>query len=158
EKRKRQTEIEYKRSQLDELVLQLQHVKSKAMRERWLLQGMGAEEEAARRKQLEYDEEQGKKLEDMIQRSEDQSPTQMFWARQPSLAHTPTPTPHLSLQCMKETLLNGVDYHLLCNNINIRRCQEHGANCQFGVNRTAVNGQRASIVGYSTVVMWICFI
>ncbi|XP_047228677.1 A-kinase anchor protein 2 isoform X3 [Girardinichthys multiradiatus] len=70
EKRKRQTEIEYKRSQLDELVLQLQHVKSKAMRERWLLQGMGAEEEAARRKQLEYDEEQGKKLEDMIQRLE----------------------------------------------------------------------------------------
>ncbi|KAM4719854.1 palm2 and akap2 fusion isoform 1-T1 [Anableps anableps] len=70
EKRKRQTEIEDKRSQLDELVLQLQHVKSKAMRERWLLQGMGAEEEAARRKQLEHDEEQGKKLEDMIQRLE----------------------------------------------------------------------------------------
>uniref|UniRef100_A0A087XBK3 PALM2 and AKAP2 fusion n=1 Tax=Poecilia formosa TaxID=48698 RepID=A0A087XBK3_POEFO len=70
EKRKRQTEIDDKRSQLDELVLQLQHVKSKAMRERWLLQGMGAEEEAARRKQLEHDEEQGKKLEDMIQRLE----------------------------------------------------------------------------------------
>uniref|UniRef100_A0A3B5L8F4 Palm2 and akap2 fusion n=1 Tax=Xiphophorus couchianus TaxID=32473 RepID=A0A3B5L8F4_9TELE len=70
EKRKRQTEIDDKRSQLDELVLQLQHVKSKAMRERWLLQGMGAEEEAARRKQLEHDEEQGKKLEDIIQRLE----------------------------------------------------------------------------------------
>ncbi|PWA26856.1 hypothetical protein CCH79_00000727 [Gambusia affinis] len=70
EKRKRQTEIDDKRSQLDELVLQLQHVKSKAMRERWLLQGMGAEEEAARRKQLEHDEEQGKKLEDVIQRLE----------------------------------------------------------------------------------------
>uniref|UniRef100_A0A3Q2GKH9 Palm2 and akap2 fusion n=1 Tax=Cyprinodon variegatus TaxID=28743 RepID=A0A3Q2GKH9_CYPVA len=70
EKRKRQTEIEEKRSKLDELVLQLQHVKSKAMRERWLLQGMGAEEEAARRKQLEHDEEKGKKLEDMIQRLE----------------------------------------------------------------------------------------
>lgn len=70
EKRKRQTEIEDKRSQLDDLVLQLQHLKSKAMRERWLLQGMGVEEEEARRKQLEQDEEQGKRLEDMIHRLE----------------------------------------------------------------------------------------
>lgn len=38
------------------------------MRERWLLQGMGVEEEEARRKQLEQDEEQGKRLEDMIHR------------------------------------------------------------------------------------------
>uniref|UniRef100_A0A3B4V804 Palm2 and akap2 fusion n=1 Tax=Seriola dumerili TaxID=41447 RepID=A0A3B4V804_SERDU len=68
EKRKRQAEIEDKRSQLDDLVLQLQHLKSKAMRERWLLQGMGVEEEEARRKQLEQDEEQGKRLEDMIHR------------------------------------------------------------------------------------------
>uniref|UniRef100_A0A672Z8C7 Palm2 and akap2 fusion n=1 Tax=Sphaeramia orbicularis TaxID=375764 RepID=A0A672Z8C7_9TELE len=45
-------------------------VSSKAMRERWLLQGMGVEEEEARRKQLEQDEEQGKRLEDMIQRLE----------------------------------------------------------------------------------------
>lgn len=36
------------------------------MRERWLLQGTGAEEEEVRRKQLEEDEEQGKRLEDMI--------------------------------------------------------------------------------------------
>uniref|UniRef100_A0A3B5A821 Uncharacterized protein n=1 Tax=Stegastes partitus TaxID=144197 RepID=A0A3B5A821_9TELE len=70
EKRKRQTEIEDKRGQLDDLVLQLQHVKSKAMRERWLLQGTGVEEEEARRKQLEQDEEQGKRLEDMIHRLE----------------------------------------------------------------------------------------
>nr|XP_020465429.1 paralemmin-2 [Monopterus albus] len=70
EKRKWQTEIEDKKSQLDDLVLQLQHIKSKAMRERWLLQGMGVEEEEARRKQLEQDEEQGKKLEDIIQRLE----------------------------------------------------------------------------------------
>lgn len=41
---------------------------SKAMRERWLLQGMGAEEEEARRKQLQQDEEQGKRLEDIIHR------------------------------------------------------------------------------------------
>ncbi|KAF0031063.1 hypothetical protein F2P81_015618 [Scophthalmus maximus] len=66
EKRKRQTEIEDKRGQLDDLVLQLQHLKSKAMRERWLLQGMGVEEGGPRRKQLEQDEEQGRRLEDLI--------------------------------------------------------------------------------------------
>ncbi|KAK5851822.1 hypothetical protein PBY51_023345 [Eleginops maclovinus] len=70
EKRKRQTEIEDKRGQLDDLGLQLQHLKSKSMRERWLLQGMGAEEEEGRRKQLEQDEEQGKRLEDIIHRLE----------------------------------------------------------------------------------------
>lgn len=38
------------------------------MRERWLLQGMAAEEGEARQKQLEQDEEQGKRLEDRIHR------------------------------------------------------------------------------------------
>ncbi|XP_061656610.1 PALM2-AKAP2 fusion protein isoform X2 [Syngnathoides biaculeatus] len=70
EKRKRQTEIDDKRSQLDDLVLQLQHLKSKATRERWLLQGMAPEQEEPRRKQLELDEEHGKVLEDKIQRLE----------------------------------------------------------------------------------------
>ncbi|XP_037120875.1 uncharacterized protein LOC119130969 isoform X2 [Syngnathus acus] len=70
EKRKRQTEIEDKRRQLDELVLQLQQLKSKAMRERWLLQGMATEQEETRRKQLQLDEEHGKTMEDMIHRLE----------------------------------------------------------------------------------------
>ncbi|XP_060764824.1 A-kinase anchor protein 2 isoform X3 [Neoarius graeffei] len=73
EKRKRQTEIEDKRRQLDDLVLQLQHLKSKAMRERWLLQGTPTgpdEEDEGRRKQVEQDELHAKKLEDFIQRLE----------------------------------------------------------------------------------------
>lgn len=73
EKRKRQAEIEDKREQLEDLVLQLQHLKSKAMRERWLLQGSPsgpAEEEEGRRRQLEQDEEQGRSLEDTIHRLE----------------------------------------------------------------------------------------
>lgn len=43
---------------------------SKAMRERWLLQGMAVAEEEAeeRRRQLEQDEEQGKRLEELIHR------------------------------------------------------------------------------------------
>ena len=48
--------------------MSLYPLQSKAMRDRWLLQGMAAEEEESRRKQLEQDEEQGKRLEDMIQR------------------------------------------------------------------------------------------
>ncbi|KAJ8347181.1 hypothetical protein SKAU_G00285820 [Synaphobranchus kaupii] len=73
EKRKRQTEIEDKRRQLEDLILQLQHLKSKAMRERWLLQGAPAgsrEEEEGRRRQAEQDETQVKKLEDSIHRLE----------------------------------------------------------------------------------------
>ncbi|MCI4388405.1 hypothetical protein PGIGA_G00085450 [Pangasianodon gigas] len=73
EKRKRQTEIEDKRRQLDDLVLQLQHLKSKAMRERWLLQGTPTgqdEEDEGLRKQVEQDELHAKKLEDSIQRLE----------------------------------------------------------------------------------------
>ncbi|KAJ8007499.1 hypothetical protein DPEC_G00118130 [Dallia pectoralis] len=73
EKRKRQSEIEDKRRQLDDVVLQLQHLKSKAMRERWLLQGTPPgpnDEDDGRRIQLEKDEEQGKRLEDTIYRLE----------------------------------------------------------------------------------------
>lgn len=73
EKRKRQTEIERKRRQLDEQVLLLQHSKSKVLREKWLLQGVPAgtaEEEEARRRQSEEDEFKVKQLEDNIQRLE----------------------------------------------------------------------------------------
>ncbi|KAG3287689.1 A-kinase anchoring protein 2, transcript variant X2 [Ictidomys tridecemlineatus] len=73
EKRKRQTEIEGKRQQLDEQVLLLQHSKSKVLREKWLLQGIPAgtaEEEEARRRQSEEDEFRVKQLEDNIQRLE----------------------------------------------------------------------------------------
>ncbi|RMB94736.1 hypothetical protein DUI87_28849 [Hirundo rustica rustica] len=72
EKRKRQTEIEGKRQQLEDQILQLQHFKSKALREKWLLQGIpagSAEEEEARRKQSEEDELKVKKLEENIHRS-----------------------------------------------------------------------------------------
>uniref|UniRef100_A0A8C8RM04 PALM2 protein n=1 Tax=Pelusios castaneus TaxID=367368 RepID=A0A8C8RM04_9SAUR len=73
EKRKRQTEIEGKRQQLEDQILQLQHFKSKALREKWLLQGIpagSAEEEEARRKQSEEDELKVKRLEDNIHRLE----------------------------------------------------------------------------------------
>ncbi|XP_038626089.1 A-kinase anchor protein 2 isoform X2 [Tachyglossus aculeatus] len=73
EKRKRQTEIESKRQQLEEQILQLQHSKSKALREKWLMQGIPAgtaEEEEARRRQTEEDEFKVRTFEDNIHRLE----------------------------------------------------------------------------------------
>ncbi|XP_059830844.1 A-kinase anchor protein 2-like isoform X5 [Hypanus sabinus] len=73
DKRQRQREIENKRHQLEDKILQLQHHKSKAMRERWLLQGIPAsspEEEEARTNQVQLDENKAKKLEEAICRLE----------------------------------------------------------------------------------------
>ncbi|XP_077395225.1 paralemmin 1b [Festucalex cinctus] len=68
EKRKKQTEIENKRRQLDDDRRQLQHLKSKALRERWLLDGAPAEEETQRR--LQEEEVKTKILEQVILRLE----------------------------------------------------------------------------------------
>uniref|UniRef100_A0A803TT10 Paralemmin n=1 Tax=Anolis carolinensis TaxID=28377 RepID=A0A803TT10_ANOCA len=73
EKRKRQTEIENKRRQLEDDRRQLQHLKSKALRERWLLEGAPsstAEEGEAMKKQMEEDDLKAKELEESIQRLE----------------------------------------------------------------------------------------
>ncbi|KAM6465899.1 paralemmin-1 isoform 1-T1 [Liasis olivaceus] len=73
EKRKRQTEIENKRRQLEDDRRQLQHLKSKALRERWLLEGAPsstAEEGEATKKLMEEDNLKAKELEENIQRLE----------------------------------------------------------------------------------------
>ncbi|KAM4808473.1 paralemmin-1 [Rhinophrynus dorsalis] len=73
EKRKRQCAIEDKRRQLEDQILQLQHLKSKSLREKWLMQGApagSAEEEEARKKQCEEDEYKLKILEENVQRLE----------------------------------------------------------------------------------------
>ncbi|KAM9461386.1 paralemmin 1a isoform 1-T1 [Clarias gariepinus] len=72
EKRKKQTEIENKKRQLEDDRRQLQHLKSKALRERWLLDGApsaGSEEDEAK-KQLQEDEAKTKGLEEAILRLE----------------------------------------------------------------------------------------
>ncbi|XP_072516280.1 paralemmin 1a isoform X1 [Salminus brasiliensis] len=72
EKRKKQTEIENKKRQLEDDRRQLQHLKSKALRERWLLDGApsaGSEEDEAK-KQLQEDEAKTKGLEEAILRME----------------------------------------------------------------------------------------
>ncbi|XP_069503889.1 paralemmin-1 isoform X2 [Ambystoma mexicanum] len=73
EKRKRQTEIENKRRQLEDDRRQVQHLKSKALRERWLMEGTpssASEEDEAMKKQIQEDEQKTKELEDTIQRLE----------------------------------------------------------------------------------------
>uniref|UniRef100_A0A8C3T0Z3 Paralemmin-1 n=1 Tax=Chelydra serpentina TaxID=8475 RepID=A0A8C3T0Z3_CHESE len=65
EKRKRQIEIENKRRQLEDDRRQLQHLKSKALRERWLLEGApssASEEDEAMKKQMQEDEVKTKDL------------------------------------------------------------------------------------------------
>ncbi|XP_051828401.1 paralemmin-1 isoform X1 [Antechinus flavipes] len=73
EKRKRQTEIENKRRQLEDDRRQLQHLKSKALRERWLLEGApptDSQEDEVMKKQMQDDAEKVKQLEDSILRLE----------------------------------------------------------------------------------------
>ncbi|XP_043909698.1 paralemmin-1 isoform X5 [Protopterus annectens] len=73
EKRKRQTEIENKRRQLEDDRRQLQYLKSKALREKWLLEGAPSsttEEDEALKKQMKEDEQRTKELDEAVQRLE----------------------------------------------------------------------------------------
>ncbi|XP_041791758.1 paralemmin 1a isoform X5 [Chelmon rostratus] len=72
EKRKWQTEMENKKRQLEDDRRALQHLKSKALRERWLLDGApssGPEQDEVKR-QLEQDEAKTRSLEETINRLE----------------------------------------------------------------------------------------
>ncbi|KAK7889128.1 hypothetical protein WMY93_024688 [Mugilogobius chulae] len=72
EKRKWQMEMENKRRQLEDDKRSLQHLKSKALRERWLLDGApssGPEHDEVKR-QLQQDEERSRDLEENICRLE----------------------------------------------------------------------------------------
>ncbi|KAM5230862.1 paralemmin-1 isoform 2-T2 [Hipposideros larvatus] len=73
EKRKRQVEIDSKRRQLEDDRRQLQHLKSKALRERWLLEGTpssASEGDGDMRKQMQEDEQKARHLEESISRLE----------------------------------------------------------------------------------------
>uniref|UniRef100_A0A3Q2R2P3 Paralemmin-1 n=1 Tax=Fundulus heteroclitus TaxID=8078 RepID=A0A3Q2R2P3_FUNHE len=72
EKRKWQTEMENKHRQLEDERRALQHLKLKALRERWLLEGAqtAGEDQDRVRSQLEEDEVKTRNLEDSIRRSD----------------------------------------------------------------------------------------
>ncbi|XP_047633769.1 paralemmin-1 isoform X1 [Phacochoerus africanus] len=69
EKRRRQAEVENRRRQLEDDRRQLQHLKSKALRERWLLEGTpssSSEGDEDMRKQMQEDEQKARLLEESI--------------------------------------------------------------------------------------------
>ncbi|XP_035311850.1 paralemmin-1 isoform X1 [Cricetulus griseus] len=73
EKRRKQAEIEGKRRQLEDDRRQLQYLKSKALRERWLLEGTpssASEGNEDMRKQMQEDEQKVRVLEESITRLE----------------------------------------------------------------------------------------
>ncbi|XP_067590647.1 paralemmin-1 isoform X3 [Pseudorca crassidens] len=73
EKRRRQAEIENRRRQLEDDRRQLQHLKSKALRERWLLAGTpssASEGDEDMRRQMQEDEQKARLLEESISRLE----------------------------------------------------------------------------------------
>ncbi|KAF6306842.1 paralemmin [Rhinolophus ferrumequinum] len=73
EKRKRQAEMDSKRRQLEDDRRQLQHLKSKALRERWLLEGTPSstsEGDEDMRRQMQEDEQKARVLEESISRLE----------------------------------------------------------------------------------------
>ncbi|XP_052021816.1 paralemmin-1 isoform X2 [Apodemus sylvaticus] len=73
EKRRKQAEIESKRRQLEDDRRQLQYLKSKALRERWLLEGTPSSASGGdkdMRKQMQEDEQKARGLEESITRLE----------------------------------------------------------------------------------------
>ncbi|KAM4888003.1 paralemmin-1 isoform 2-T2 [Thomomys bottae] len=73
EKRRRQAEIESRRRQLEDDRRQLQHLKSKALRERWLLEGTpssASEGDEDMKRQMQEDEQKARLLEESISRLE----------------------------------------------------------------------------------------
>ncbi|XP_006898082.1 PREDICTED: paralemmin-1 [Elephantulus edwardii] len=73
EERRKQAAIESKRRQLEDGRRQLQHLKSKALRERWLLEGTpssASEGDEDMRKQMQEDEQKARLLEESVSRLE----------------------------------------------------------------------------------------
>ncbi|XP_057345572.1 paralemmin-1 isoform X2 [Manis pentadactyla] len=120
EKRRRQAEMESKRRQLEDDRRLLQHLKSKALRERWLLEGTpssASEGDGDMRRQMREDEQKARVLEESISRLEkeievlenaDALPTTSKEdTAAPSPAHTParTPTPSPAKEDEKAAVL-----------------------------------------------------
>ncbi|KAM6167564.1 paralemmin-1 isoform 2-T2 [Erethizon dorsatum] len=101
ERRKRQAEIENKRRQLEDDRRQLQHLKSKALRERWLLEGTpssASEGDEDMRRQMQEDERRARLLEESISRLEKEieeleNGEAKENAATPSPAQAPAPAP-----------------------------------------------------------------
>ncbi|XP_012878312.1 PREDICTED: paralemmin-1 isoform X1 [Dipodomys ordii] len=120
EKRRRQAEIESRRRQLEDDRRQLQHLKSKALRERWLLEGTpssASEGDEDMRKQMQEDEQKARLLEESICRLEKEidmlengvsvpAAPQENATTAPSPARTPTSAPSPARDSKTEVVMN----------------------------------------------------
>ncbi|XP_048197791.1 paralemmin-1 isoform X1 [Perognathus longimembris pacificus] len=119
EKRRRQAEIESRRRQLEDDRRQLQHLKSKALRERWLLEGTpssASEGDEDMKRQMQEDEQKARLLEESISRLEKEidmlengvsapaAPQENATA--PSPARTPTSAPSPARDNKTEVVMN----------------------------------------------------
>ncbi|XP_069864522.1 paralemmin-1 isoform X2 [Dipodomys merriami] len=120
EKRRRQAEIESRRRQLEDDRRQLQHLKSKALRERWLLEGTpssASEGDEDMRRQMREDEQKARLLEESISRLEKEidmlengvsvpAAPQENATTAPSPARTPTSAPSPARDSKTEVVMN----------------------------------------------------
>ncbi|KAI3369176.1 hypothetical protein L3Q82_026146, partial [Scortum barcoo] len=88
EKRKWQTEVENKKRQLEDDRRALQHLKSKALRERWLLDGAPTAEQDEVKRQLEQDEAKTRTMEETINRLEEELVSLETGGLCPTITHT----------------------------------------------------------------------
>ncbi|XP_036026193.1 paralemmin-1 isoform X2 [Onychomys torridus] len=109
EKRRKQAEIESKRRQLEDDRRQLQYLKSKTLRERWLLEGTpssASEGDEDMKKQMQEDEQKTRVLEESIARLEKEIDVLEFGESAPGApkenATTPSPARPLSASPAKE--------------------------------------------------------
>uniref|UniRef100_A0A3B5LJA1 Paralemmin n=1 Tax=Xiphophorus couchianus TaxID=32473 RepID=A0A3B5LJA1_9TELE len=122
EKRKWQTEMENKRRQLEDERRALQHLKSKVLRERWLLEGpAGPDQNQNRdpdqvRTQLEEDEARSRTLEESIRRLEQEVSSLETGPVSQTITHSVCPSNVSSLSSSPSPVvheMNGDDAHLL---------------------------------------------
>nr|KAF6349600.1 paralemmin [Myotis myotis] len=110
EKRKKQAEIENKRRQLEDDRRQLQHLKSKALRERWLLEGTpssASEGDRDMRRQMQEDEQKARHLEESISRLEQEIEVLENADTRPAVAKENVAAPSPAKQTQKaEVVLN----------------------------------------------------
>lgn len=110
EKRKKQAEIENKRRQLEDDRRQLQHLKSKALRERWLLEGTpssASEGDEDMRRQMQEDEQKARHLEESISRLEQEIEVLENTDVRPATAKENTAAPSPAKETQKaEVVLN----------------------------------------------------
>ncbi|XP_053503105.1 paralemmin 1b isoform X2 [Ictalurus furcatus] len=134
EKRKKQAEIENKRRQLEDERRQLQHLKSKALRERWLLDGAPSSGENEFQRQLQEDEAKTRELEQSIPRLEQEIeeletgvPVSKSTADKQNLINTTDGPGKVENGVPKTRQVTGIEAKLECTNLDAKAIENASA-------------------------------